>query len=80
MASIIALIVAVISSFIFNSQNFQDIQVAFDSIRAKLPTDADKILVEKLSSGLGKNTSLLDKLQQEQHRQKENVEVFWSLK
>jgi len=73
MATVLALIVAVVSSFIFNSQYFQEVQVIFDDIRSKLPTEADKILVQQLSSTLGENSSLLDKLQQEQFRQKEKA-------
>ncbi len=75
LASAVALIVAIVSSFIFNSQYFQDIQVAVDDIRQKLPTEADKILVTKLSSTLGENSSLLSELQQEQIRQKEKTKV-----
>ncbi len=75
LASAIALIVAIVSSFIFNSQYFQNIQIAVDDIRQKLPTEADKILVAKLSSTLGENSSLLGELQQEQLRQKEKTQV-----
>jgi len=75
MASILALVVAVVSSFIFNSQYSQDFQIAVDDIRTKLPTEAEKILVRQISDKLGKNRSLLDELQQEQFRQKEKNQI-----
>ena len=75
LASAVALIVAIVSSFFFNSQYFQNIQIAVDDIRKKLPTEADKILVTRLSNTLGENSSILGELQQEQLRQKERTQV-----
>ncbi|TQV82785.1 hypothetical protein [Aliikangiella coralliicola] len=79
MASTLAIIVAIVTSLIFNSQTTEKIQTFIGEVREKLPTEADRALVAQLSNSLGENSSILNQLQITQSKQIEKTDNISTL-